>query len=130
MKTYTDLEQSKKLTEILPFERADMYWKNGVSDKYIQCFTPFVIDEDATNVNFDYDVPCWSLAALLGVLPLECEIHKQTDGSLTYYYVEYPCKINKKYLFSKRHDNPIDACYEMILKLNEQNLFKKLLEEQ
>ena len=45
MKTYTDLEQSKKLTEILPFERADMYWKNGVSDKYIQCFTPFVIDE-------------------------------------------------------------------------------------
>lgn len=71
IKSYTDIEQSKKLAEILPLESADMYWKNGVSDKYIQCFTPFIIDEDGTNVDFEYDVPCWSLAALFQVMPLK-----------------------------------------------------------
>jgi hypothetical protein len=121
MKAYTDLEQSKKLLEILPLESADMCFANdGTSIK---------IDANSYNVRKlmwkDYVaevIPCWSLASLFSVLPLECGMHKQTDDSLTYYYVEYPCKIKKKYLFSKRHDNLIDACYEMILKLNEQKL--------
>lgn len=119
MKTYTDLEQSKKLTEILPLESADMYWENGISDKYIQCFTPFVIDEDATNVNFDYDVPCWSLTALLGVLP-EPQLIQNSDG-------RWMLRIwdKKRFPWSVGGNvNPVDACYEMIIKLNEQNLFK------
>lgn len=28
IKAYTDLEQSKKLVEILPIESADMYWRS------------------------------------------------------------------------------------------------------
>ncbi len=39
MKAFTDVEQSKKLAEILPIESADMY--------------------------FNDNEPCWSLAALL-----------------------------------------------------------------
>jgi hypothetical protein len=33
MKTYTDLEQSKKLAEILPIESADMFFCNDGSVK-------------------------------------------------------------------------------------------------
>jgi len=115
-KAFASLEQSKKLAEILPLESADMYWKNGVSDKYIQCFTPFVTDDYRSNVDYDYDIPCWSLAALLGVLP-------QIQGgkpviSLDDNYITYP---HVSDLHTKA-DNLVDACYEMILKLNELNL--------
>jgi len=115
-KAFASLEQSKKLAEILPLESADMYWKNGVSDKYIQCFTPFVTDDYRSNVDYDYDIPCWSLAALLGVLP-------QIQGgkpviSLDDNYITYP---HVSDLHTKA-DNLVDACYEMILKLHELNL--------
>ena len=121
IKSYTDLEQSRKLAEILPLESADMYWKNGISDKYIQCFTPFVSDEYRTNVDYDYDVPCWSLAALLGVLPIIIKgkdnanpfIAKTPDNE---YYVVY-ATLTKEIDSSGIYDNPIDACYEMIIKL-------------
>jgi hypothetical protein len=115
-KAFASLEQSKTLAEILPLESADMYWKNGVSDKYIQCFTPFVTDDYRSNVDYDYDIPCWSLAALLGVLP-------QIQGgkpviSLDDNYITYP---HVSDLHTKA-DNLVDACYEMILKLHELNL--------
>ena len=43
-KICTSIEQSKKLIELgIDIDTADMFWKNGVSDKYIQCFTPFCI---------------------------------------------------------------------------------------
>ena len=32
MKSYTDLEQSRKLAKILPIESADMSWKHYVPD--------------------------------------------------------------------------------------------------
>lgn len=66
--------------------------------------------------------PCWSLAALLGVLPNKLQIalaindfqgdrkEKYSIGSVE--HDKYDC-------FA---DNPVDACVEMILKLNELNL--------
>lgn len=115
IKGYTDLEQSRNLAKILPIESADMYWKNGVSDKYIQCFTPFVINEDGTNIDFDYDIPCWSLASLLGVLPEKyTELIK--EGNI------YRIIIKDSYM-TCLFGNPIDACYELILKLNELNYY-------
>jgi hypothetical protein len=63
MKSYTDLEQSKKLAKILPLESADMFLAlNGtlpVMSKYID--DGFVTADDTA-------VPCWSLAALLKYL--------------------------------------------------------------
>ena len=112
MKAYTDLEQSKKLTKILSLDSADMYWKNGVSYKYIQCFTPFVIDEDVNNVNFDYDVPCWSLTALLNVLP-----SATLDSSDDHHY-----RLHCMERYTEWYDNPIDACVAMIERLHEQKL--------
>ena len=97
IKSYTDLQQSKKLAEILLLESADMYWKNGVSDKYVQCFTPFIIDEYGTNVDFDYDVPCWSLAALMELLP--SEFTEKGEYSETTYKIDI-----RKYMLTENVD--------------------------
>ena len=116
MKSYTDLEQSKKLAEILPFESADMRIGNyvGKSGKV-----------DGTNVHYypkgeSFGAPeiidAWSLAALLSVLP-EIQGGKPIIV-LDDNYITYP---HMSDLHTKA-DNPIDACYEMILKLNELNL--------
>lgn len=60
-------------------------------------------------------LPYWTLGALLGVLPNKYVIVKNYHGD---YYVESRDHKKSTIIFS----NPIDACYEMILKLNELNL--------
>lgn len=123
MKAYTDLDQSKKLAEILPIESADMYWKNAVSDEYIQCFTPFV--STGTNMDYDYDVPCWSLAALLSVIPQEIfdseYVINITEGCDEKWVITYDHINNKNHSYyglSTGADNLVDVCFEMILKLH------------
>lgn len=103
MKSYTDLEQSKKLAEILPVENADMYYaydivyaipyKNGIGT----------------------EKPCWSLAALLSHIP-NVSLHHTPSGWRADSFTE------RKSVFGPLQDEPIDACYEMILKLHEQKL--------
>ena len=123
MKAYTDLEQSRKLAKILPLESADMRIGNyvGKSGKV-----------DGTNVHYytkgeSFGAPeiiyAWSLAALLDVLPDEVgDNHYLTldkEGK------EYCCcyeDINGNSFKHTFANNPIDACYEMIIKLHEQNL--------
>lgn len=62
MKAYTSLEQSKKLAEILPIESADMYYRDWKRmTKYIHIAHVGSADEK--------DLPCWSLAALMNLLP-------------------------------------------------------------
>ena len=88
MKSYTNLEQSKKLAEILPIETADMCYKYVLpkSDKihhvpeignpidllkwYNKGYT-FNGKKEPITLN-EYCVPCWSLSALLNVLPKRC----------------------------------------------------------
>ena len=126
MKSCTDLEQSKKLAEILPIESADMWWsKNfiyynptasiGIGTEYNDVYT-YKFGED--------DIPCWSLASLIEVLPLGVDTHNMTDGDKMYYYVEiYMKRMGKEiYLSTERYENLVDACMEMILKLKEKDL--------
>ena len=121
MKAYTDLEQSKKLEEILPIESADMH--------YAKVIHGFDLSKDWENEvqlgspSNKAHIPCWSLAALLDVLPL-VETHKQTDGHKIYYYVDLYMKRKGKeiYLSTERHESLVDACYEMIIKSHELNL--------
>ena len=123
IKGYTDLEQSKKLAEILPLESADMYWKNGVSDKYIQCFTPFVTDEYRSNVDYDYDVPCWSLAALLNVLNtiegwypgIDAQVGEEHNWQICMFSYETGSDIST----AVANKELVDTCYEVILKLRQ-----------
>lgn len=124
MKGYTDLEQSKKLAEILPVESADMVYV-AVTDKLKPQY-------DSLIVRFIYsleknDVPAWSLTALLKVMPSEIKdnhyltLEKETFETSDEYCCCYEdCNGNSfKHCFS---NNPIDACYEMIIKLHEQNI--------
>jgi len=128
MKAFTDLKQSKKLAEILPLESADMrfeYILPQKSDKilhnptvgnplkalemYNKGYTilgskPLSLDE--------YCIPCWSLTALLNVLP-----SSTLDSSDDHY-----CRLHCMERFSEWYDNPVDACYKMLLKLHELNL--------
>lgn len=107
MKSYTDIEQSKKLAEILPVESADMYYMNGT--KHVLVIPNY--ETDFFNLQED-DIPCYSLTALLNVLP-----SSTLDSSDDHHY-----RLHCMERFTEWHDNPIDACVEMILKLNEKNL--------
>lgn len=136
MKSYTDIKQSRMLAEFLPVESADMRYGYIAPYDYSDRMydggydeIPYPKDFLIKNPNFsaneyDGELPCWSLATLLDVLPLEVETHKQTDGHKIYYYVEsYMKRMEKEtYLSTERHENLVDACYEMILKLHEQKL--------
>ncbi|MBQ3679799.1 MAG: hypothetical protein IJP79_07330 [Paludibacteraceae bacterium] len=112
MKSYTDVEQSKKLAEILPVESADMGWNVFVDDTK----RPLPIDDwnlvkdGSGNVKF---YPAWSLAALLDVYPMVVGIDMEM----------YCCWQNRENLHSRHYDNPVDACVEMVLKLHELKLF-------
>ena len=118
-KAFTSLEQSKKLAEVLPIESADMYY-----DRY---GTPDVIDNIVTHKSIKTDkyqhlIPCWSLACLLGVLPtMNDEFEPQLHRSLDKYRCTYEGEEDSSGLW-RVANNPIDACYEMILKLHELNL--------
>ena len=106
MKAYTDLEQSKKLAEILPLESADMYlWSSG-KRYYIEAMDDGDFNEEEGHVR------AWSLAALYSVLPTFT-----LDSSDDNYFRIHCC--NK---FSEWYNNPIDATFEIILKLKEMNL--------
>lgn len=65
-------------------------------------------------------IPCWSLAALLEVIGVECRMEKtplDQSGEFTYSMVDDYNSIR-----TFECGNPVDACFEMILKLNEQKL--------
>jgi len=124
IKSYTDIEQSKKLAEILPSESADMSWCNssakGVNytDEYsAKLYTVKEMQEAFDEVFVGWDkhwklIPCWSLAALLNVLP---KIHglkpilDLEENSIQYSGIDL-------YITAS---NIIDACVETILKLYE-----------
>jgi hypothetical protein len=117
---YTTIEQSRKLAEILPLESADMFWL--VTSKP----SLHVLTEPLSNYDRWEHYPAWSLSRLIEVLPqkLICdatkytlEIYKNPDKS---YGIGYFYRIWAH--IASINEDLVDACYEMILKLNELNL--------
>ena len=126
MKSYTDLEQSKILAEFLPIESADMYFEPSAGF----CTEPSEVKVGDIKYAHPRSVPCWSLAALLSVIPKEVEIKGQryapclfptTDGHWLY-KLWYNSNAIIDSPIAVWCDNPLDACVEMIIKLNEQKL--------
>lgn len=111
MKSYTDLEQSKKLAKILPIESADMYY---FGDVYYPN-APITAPRIGSPVGIY--IPCWSLAALLDIMPHIQEFYPTIE------------KINDKFVCRYKGSgiwtngtNPVDAAFEMIVKLKENKL--------
>lgn len=124
IKAYTDISQSKKLAEILPFESVDMvYICIDMGRKWIN--VPRFI-EGVPDHTDDYDIPCWSLAALVGILPRSIEF-KGDKYYLNFMkdYVEYAnneVSITGRCLHTTGNNNLVDACVEMIERLHKLNL--------
>ncbi len=132
MKNYTDIDQSKKLAKILPLESADMWYSYYGNTKY----NPTIAYKgqqwflcQIRNSLHD-DIPCWSLTALLGVLPNNKNISTNLSRGgwkiepveyIDKWFCEYedeidedsPCKG-----FTVSADNPVDACVAMVEKLH------------
>lgn len=111
IKSYTDIEQSRKLAEILPLESADMCYSNDGTAIKIDA-NPYIVRYSMWKDCVVEIIPCWSLAALLGGLPNGVVMNKDSQ--------------NGGYHFSSKYvgtyvtaDNPIDACVAMIEKLHE-----------
>ena len=135
MKAYTDLEQSKKLAEILPIESADMvYIKHASSDnptwRFDNDMPPMVLSNTPIDEITVETLPCWSLAALLEEIPstivnnvgedLKLHIDKDNLQYSLFYENEYTGDMFE--IETELYDDMIDACYEMILKLHDKNL--------
>lgn len=137
IKSYTDLEQSKKLAEILPLESADMHYGNfspkglGYENKFSAGLTPYIKEikvyeelKESYKIK-DYNgivtwqvIPCWSLAALLDILKDKIIFGGNSpEGWFCCYTIKNPTKT-----LTIDGDSLVDACYEMIIKLNEQKL--------
>lgn len=116
IKSYTDIEQSKKLAEILPLKSADMcYVNDGTATK---------IDTKSYRVRYSMwkdsavqIIPCWSLPALLGILAEQRFIIKSLDSNDEYkYLIDVPSKYCKV-----RHSSLLDAAFEMVYWINKGN---------
>ena len=129
MKNYTDLEQSKNLTEILLLESSDGYW-----DFQIDSYN--LITDKLGYYKNDSEIPCWSLDSLLNVLPKEytnsknqvCTLHIDIVDSETPYLMWYANPEHEGSIVeikTKEYSNLIDACYEMIVWLLENGCIKK-----
>ena len=120
MKAYTDVKQSKKLAEILPIESADMglYYSHNTLAANNQMW----VGTKSENA----DIPCWSLVALLNVIPKHIKDYNVlridiSDNNFAIWYDEIGYGVNND-LPDITTESAVDACYEMILKLHELNL--------
>ena len=127
VKSYTDIEQSRKLAEILPLESADGFWEyhnrwRSEGDEW-EGYEDYPRAEpylEYTRMENEWkedksDIPCWSLAALYNALPYT-SLHKDERNN---HLCLTRVGINT---FKTIGHCAINACYKMILKLHELNL--------
>lgn len=131
IKSFTDLPQSKVLAEFLPLESADNhYWRNGYNNYISGLGNSVELKEKFEEKGLKY-FPCWSLAALLHILPpslfeykrgIDLNVYPNLNGKGWHCSYMPNCienmKIDKFKLITSG-DSLIDACYKMIIKLNE-----------
>ena len=106
IKSYSDLQQSKKLAEILPLKSADMSWvSNGLGKPFARTI-PIKGDPEEL-------CGCWSLAALLDVLQ-NYEINNFGDS--------IQLAVKNKSLVTDEGETLLDLVVNMIIYLHELNL--------
>lgn len=118
MKAFTDIKQSRKLAEILPVESADMKFPYFGDGQYGRT----AVFGEPIEFSGGKDIPCWSLAALLEVMPKQLGRYTLTfywcDDSWCCSYIDDGSEIKE----TSSANNPVDATVEMIVKLKEKDL--------
>lgn len=125
IKSFTDISQSKTLSKILPIESADMCYKCIGEDPYDVVLRPYSEWKEEYKgllVRGDANViPCWSLSALLNVIPKRIKEYNilridigEKDFAIWYDEVGFGVNNDLPDIIA---DNPVDACYEMIMNL-------------
>lgn len=131
-KICTDIEQSKKLTKILPIESADMTYR-PIMDIDSMSNSGFLNIPECYPFNEFKDciikpLPCWSLSALLNYfreIDFFPEIDTDEHGvtmNIDYYDEDEGKLLNPVHNIEVKAENFIDACYRMIEKLHTKNL--------
>jgi hypothetical protein len=105
IKLCTDLLQSKKLLELgVDKNTADMYWEHRVVGTMV-IYEPRVI---TLIPHANENIPCWSLAALLKLIP-NFNMFKRT----------IECKLETTNHLVDKACEPINAAFELIIWLKE-----------
>jgi len=120
IKSYTDIEQSRKLAEILPIESADMYWFRDDTE------TPKIYPKNMMKNSVSVTLPCWSLTALLNILNsidgwypgIDAQVGEDNLWQICMFSYETGSDIST----AATNKELVDTCYEVILKLKEKNL--------
>ena len=124
IKSYTNIEQSRKLAEILPLDSADGGWY-GTTNPYAANTHLWLGTKYSTSANF----PAWSLTALLDIIKeqgnVDLRFLKSTfDNRGNHLTNVWCCTFEDigSITLDLYADNSIETCYEMILKLHELKL--------
>jgi hypothetical protein len=127
-KICTNIDQSKKLVELgIDVKTADMYWWDSSKRYYIEAM------DDGDFNEAEGHIPAWSLSALLNLMPsylfefergIDLNIYPDLNGK-GWHCIYMPNNIynmpKDKFRQITSNDNPLDAAYEMVVWLLENN---------
>lgn len=128
MRSYTNINQSKKLVEFLPIESANMYYShefvNSAGDYYRLNIAPegYFDDEESPGS----DIPCWSLTALIDIIE-NIDKRQKVEVSFTHNGGKYWVDIHFDEFGSfcqdhELYDSKVDALVAMIEKIKNRGL--------
>ena len=117
IKSYTDIEQSKVLAKILPLESADMFYIAGKGEPIFIGNKMVAYGDDDYDALGGPDVLCWSLSALISVLPYPTLSKDKLGGGKDGWMVSV--YLNNCRYDSCWKDNSVDACMDIIERLHE-----------
>lgn len=131
-RSYTNIEQSKKLAEIVPNESADMYYlANDREPRFIP--ESFGLNEKKEMYGSKLCIPCWSLEALIDLLPESLDMYgdniQRSSLEITKYDQFCICQYSYEFMDGKSFEHVgatgntfVEACYNMLIKLNEEGM--------
>lgn len=129
---YTSIEQSKKFLELgLKAETADACYDVGYGQTkaHIECenFISYFTNDEFPELKDRY-IPCWSLGALMELMPKICE--DENDGGCYptlckgYNTGKWHCVYRSTIYITDWYKSPTDAAFEMVVWLLENGYIK------
>lgn len=124
IKLFTDVEQSRRLAEILPLKSHDAYYIRDDFQRFSIVYGhSIVIDDELFSYRHGYRLPAWSFSKLFSMLP---QIGARCPMIQKLYYASEP---KERYICSYGIDfitgekiSPVDAVVDMIIELKQKNL--------